>query len=268
MPILTCTDLTIRYENTTVIRDLSFAVNEGDYLCIVGDNGAGKSTLLKCILGLKSLQSGSVAFDPAFEKSRIGYVSQTDEISPDFPASVYEVVMQGSLGGHGLSPFYSKEEKKKYKEVLKKLHIESLSNRSYRELSGGQKKRVLLARALMADAKLLLLDEPVAALDPNATRDFYDMILRLHRDGTTIIMVSHDIHAAIHQATHILHLFGENAAFFGTTDEYLNSRMGHTYLNEDGKCAQCEQNLHEHMHAGSEKETRNYSILPKSENGK
>ena len=268
MAILTCKDLLIRYENTTVIRGLSFVVNEGDYLCIVGDNGAGKSTLLKCILGLKSLQEGSVVFDPAFEKSRIGYVSQTDEISPDFPASVFEVVMQGSLGRHVFCPFYTKEEKQKYREVLKKLHIESLSSKSFANLSGGQRKRVLLARALMADAKLLLLDEPVAALDPNATRDFYDMISRLHRDGTTIVMVSHDIHAAIHHATHILHLFGEEAAFFGTTEEYLNSRMGHTYLNEDGKCAQCDQNLHEHMHAGTEKEKRDYSILPKSEIGK
>ncbi len=261
MPILTCKDLTIRYENTTVIRDLSFAVDEGDYLCIVGDNGAGKSTLLKCILGLKSYQAGSVSFADTLSKDKIGYVSQLDEVAPDFPASVKEVVMLGCLGTHGFSPVYSAKEKQRFKEVLKKLHIESLANANYRELSGGQKKRVLLARALMAGADLLLLDEPVAALDPIATRDFYDTISRLNREGTTIIMVSHDIHAAIHRATHILHLSDEKAAFFGKTADYLNSKMGHTYLDESGKCAQCEKNLHEHMHA-------DHSILPKSEAGK
>ncbi|MBR4169574.1 MAG: metal ABC transporter ATP-binding protein [Lachnospiraceae bacterium] len=247
MALLTCDDLLIKYDNTTVIDGLSFSVNEGDYLCIVGDNGAGKSTLLKCILGLKSVQRGEVAFDPAFDRAKIGYVSQLDEINPDFPASVKEVVMLGSASGHGL-PFYSAAERAQYKEVLKKLHIESLGGRSFRELSGGQRKRVLLARALMTSASLLLLDEPVAALDPGATRDFYDMILRLNKEGTTIIMVSHDIHASIHHATHILHLSGENAAFFGTVDAYLNSRLGHSYLDDQGKCAQCDRSLHEHIH--------------------
>ncbi len=247
MSLLTCEDLLIKYDNMTVLDGLSFSVNEGDYLCIVGDNGAGKSTLLKCILGLKSIQQGKIAFDPAFDRTKIGYVSQLDEINPDFPASVKEVVMLGSTKERAL-PFYSAAEKSKYREVLKKLHIESLAARSFRELSGGQRKRVLLARALMTSAELLLLDEPVAALDPNATRDFYDTILRLNKEGTTIIMVSHDIHASIHHATHILHLSGDKAAFFGTIDAYLNSRLGHSYLDESGKCAQCDRNIHEHIH--------------------
>ena len=248
MPLLSCEDLVIKYDNMTVISGLSFAVNEGDYLCIVGDNGAGKSTLLKCILGLKSIREGTVRFDPAFDRARIGYVSQLDEINPDFPASVKEVVMLGCLNKPGL-PFYTAEEKSRFRDVLKKLHIESLSGRSFRELSGGQRKRVLLARALMTSAQLLLLDEPVAALDPNATRDFYDTILRLNKEGTTIIMVSHDIHASIHHATHILHLSGEKAAFFGTVDAYLDSRLGHSYLDDRGKCAQCDRSIHEHIHS-------------------
>ena len=111
MALLTCDDLLIKYDNTTVIDGLSFSVNEGDYLCIVGDNGAGKSTLLKCILGLKSIQQGKIAFDPAFDRTKIGYVSQLDEINPDFPASVKEVVMLGSASGHGL-PFYSAAERR------------------------------------------------------------------------------------------------------------------------------------------------------------
>jgi len=265
--ILNCSDLLIRYDNTTVLKDLSFSVSEGDYLCIVGDNGAGKSTLLKCILGLKTVQEGTISFPDGADGLRIGYVPQTEEIRDDFPASVKEVVMSGCIRGRGLMPFYSGEDKKRYKQVLEKLHIASLDERCYPELSGGQRKRVLLARALMTGARLLLLDEPVAALDPVATRDFYDMLLRLHRDGTTIIMVSHDIHTAVHQATHILHLSGESAAFFGTREEYLGSRLGHAYLDENGKCAQCEKNLHEHMHTGASG-NRNHSIMPKSENGK
>ncbi|MBO4901997.1 MAG: metal ABC transporter ATP-binding protein [Lachnospiraceae bacterium] len=248
MVLLTCKDLLIKYEQKTVITGLSFQVNEGDYLCIVGDNGAGKSTLLKCILGLKTVRSGSIAFDPSLHATEIGYLSQADETGPDFPASVREVVMQGCLGRHGLRPFYAAAERAKCTEVLKKLHIESLSSASFRELSGGQRKRVLLARALMTSARLLLLDEPVAALDPNATRDFYDTIKRLNKDGVTIIMVSHDIHEAIHHATHILHLSGETAAFYGTTDEYLQSRLGRTYLDDNGKCLQCEKSIHEHIH--------------------
>lgn len=248
MALLICEDLLIKYDNMTVISGLSFSVNAGDYLCVVGDNGAGKSTLLKCILGLKSLQEGRIAFDSDFDRKRIGYVSQLEEINADFPASVKEVVMQGCIAGGGLLPFYHAKDKEQFKEVMKKLHIESLSHRSFMELSGGQRKRVLLARALMTKAELLLLDEPVAALDPNATRDFYDTILRLNKEGTTIIMVSHDIHASIHHASHILHLSGDKAAFFGTTDAYLSSRLGHSYLDDQGRCAQCDRSIHEHIH--------------------
>ncbi len=265
MSLLTCKDLLIKYENTTVISDLSFQVEYGDFLCIVGDNGAGKSTLMKVILGLKQLNGGSVEFDENFRRSEIGYVSQLEEIDKDFPASVMEVVMLGCLNRHGILPFYRQSEKRRAEDVLKKLHIESLANRSYGELSGGQRKRVLLARALMASASLLLLDEPVAALDPIATRDFYDTLSTLHKEGMTIIMVSHDIHASIHHGTHILHLSHDMPTFIGTVDDYLNSKTGHAYLDERGKCAQCEGHFHEHIHLTNKKD---YSILPKSENGK
>lgn len=265
MPLIDCQNLLIKYENTTVISDLSFSVESGDYLCVVGDNGAGKSTLIKCLLGLKGLTGGTITYDSDFDKKSIGYVSQLDDINEDFPASVTEVVLLGCLNKHGILPFYTKAEKERALLLLKKLHIESIKDKSFQELSGGQRKRVLLARALMASGEMLLLDEPTAALDPIATRDFYDAIYRLNKDGMTIIMVSHDIHAAIHHATHILHLSGNMPTFFGTTDEYLNSKIGHTYLDEKGKCAQCDKNLHEHMHVTSD---RDYSILPKCENGK
>lgn len=243
-PLLTCKDLLIKYENTTVISDLSFSVNYGDYLCIVGDNGAGKSTLLKCILGLKTLQGGSISFDKDMSRTEIGYVSQLDEMNKDFPASVMEVVLSGGLNKHGFSPFYSPKEKALAKQALTKLSIENLAAKSFQELSGGQRKRVLLARALLSSSKLLLLDEPVAALDPIATQEFYDILSELNHEGMTIIMISHDIHSSIHHATHMLHLSPEIPAFFGTTDEYLNSRIGHTYLGEHGNCSQCLKQIH------------------------
>lgn len=260
MPLIKCENLLIKYENTTVIDGLSFSVNSGDYLCVVGDNGAGKSTLIKCLLGLKDINGGSIDFDNDFDKKAIGYVSQLDEIQDDFPACVMEVVLLGCLNKHGILPFYTKKEKERALELLRKLHIENLQNKSFKELSGGQRKRVLLARALMTSGDLLLLDEPTAALDPIATRDFYDTISKLNKEGMTIVMVSHDIHASIHHATHILHLSGNMPTFFGTVDQYLDSKIGHTYLDEKGKCSQCDQNLHEHIHIPTE---RDYSILPK-----
>ncbi len=244
MALLICKDLLIKYENTTVISNLSFSVNYGDYLCIVGDNGAGKSTLLKCILGLKTVQSGSISFDESLARTEIGYVSQLDEMNKDFPASVTEVVLSGCLNKHGLSPFYSKKEKALASQALMKLNIKDLADKSFQELSGGQRKRVLLARALLASGKLLLLDEPVAALDPIATREFYEILTSLNKEGMTIIMVSHDIHTSIHTATHILHLSSEVPTFFGTTDEYLNSQIGNTYLGEHGSCRQCYKQIH------------------------
>ncbi len=244
MTLLTCEDLLIKYENTTVISGLSFSVNYGDYLCIVGDNGTGKSTLLKCILGLKANQGGSILFDKEMTQKEIGYVAQQDEMNKDFPASVMEIVLSGCLNKHGLSPFYSKKEKKLAKQALSKLHIENLSGKSFQELSGGQRKRVLLARALLASGKLLLLDEPAAALDPLATQEFYEILQELNNDGMTILMVSHDIHSAIHNASHILHLSTQAAAFFGTTGDYLNSQVGYAYLGEQGNCRQCLRQFH------------------------
>ncbi len=238
MVILTCDSLTVKYENQIIISDLSFKVNDGDYLCIVGDNGTGKTTLLKTILGLKHAQSGSVSFSSEIGRNEIGYISQQNDINRDFPASVYEVVLSGCLNRHGLSPFYSHQEKQHSLEVMDKLGIRDMSDHSFQELSGGQQRRVLLARAMMASSKLLFLDEPVAALDPIATADFYNLLNLLRTDGLTIIMVSHDIHSAIHNASHILHLSADSY-FYGTTAEYVTSSFGQKYLNEQGICREC-----------------------------
>lgn len=244
MEILKCENIKVNYDNQTVIDDLSFSVNYGDYLCIVGDNGAGKSTLVKCLLSLKSISGGSLIFDSNLKKNQIGYVSQNSDISDDFPATVSEIVLSGCLNQDHSLPFYSKKAKSRADEVLHSLSMCSLRDKKFSELSGGQKKRVLLARALMASEKLLILDEPVAALDPIATEEFYDTMDELNKSGMTLIMVSHDIHTAVHRASSILHLSAKMPNFYGTTDEYLASDIGHAYLGDHGNCSQCHTPIH------------------------
>lgn len=243
MELLKCTNLTVRYDDRTVIEDLSFSIGYGDYLCIVGDNGAGKSTLIKCMLGLKQISGGELVFADDVKRNQIGYVSQNLEVNNDFPASVKEIILSGCLNRHGISPFYSKDEKARADEVLNKLGLADMADLCFANLSGGQKKRVLLARALMASEKLLILDEPVAALDPIATEEFYQTMHTLNKEGMTLVMVSHDIHSAVHRATHILHLSNQMPNFFGTKEEYLASSVGHTYLGDHGICNQCNKHI-------------------------
>lgn len=228
MSILTGSHLALGYEGKQIINDISFEINKGDYLCIIGENGAGKSTLMKTILGLLAPIKGSIQFDEGLKKEEIGYLPQQTIVQKDFPASVEEIVLSGCQGRMGLRPFYSKEEKKLASENMERMNIGHLSKKCYRELSGGQQQRVLLARALCATQKLLLLDEPVSGLDPMTMAELYDLIKRLNDEGITVIMISHDIDAAINYASHILHV-GHNS-FFGTKEDYLKSDMGKRLL--------------------------------------
>ena len=212
---LICKDLSAGYEGKAVVSNISFTVNAGDYLCIVGENGSGKSTLMKTLLRLKSPMSGKIETGDGLEVNEIGYLPQQTVIQKDFPASVREVVLSGCLNGCGLRPFYNRKEKKLAAENMEKLGITGLANRCYRELSGGQQQRTLLARALCATRKILLLDEPTAGLDPNATIEMYDLIEKLNQNGTSIIMISHDISNAVKYASHILHIGGQTMQFYG-----------------------------------------------------
>ena len=229
MALLTCQNVSLSYENNTVLTDLTFSVNVGDYLCIVGENGSGKSTLMKALLGLKSPGSGSILMGDGLKQSEIGYLPQQTSAQKDFPTSVYEVVLSGCLNNRGLSPFYSKTDKARAIENMNRLGLTDLKRHSYRELSGGQQQRVLLARALCATQKLLLLDEPVSGLDPVVTIDLYHLIRQINLDGITVIMVSHDIKSAVEYASHILHLQNK-PLFFGTTAEYKTSEAGKRFL--------------------------------------
>ncbi len=228
MALITAENLSLGYDKMVVASGVSFSVNSGDYLCIVGENGSGKSTLMKTLLHLLRPISGKLLEGDGLSFSEIGYLPQQTVIQKDFPASVKEIVLSGCQGHMGLRPFYGKKEKDMARENMKKLGILDLEDRCYRELSGGQQQRVLLARALCATDKLLLLDEPVSGLDPNATSDMYELIKELNDKGVAIIMISHDIGAAVQYASHILHMGDE--IFFGTKDEYLKSREGRLFL--------------------------------------
>lgn len=219
--LLRCNNISLAYENNIVVRDLSFEINNGDYLCIIGENGSGKSTLMKALLGLKSVDKGSIAFGEGLRKNQIGYLPQQTGIQKDFPASVWEVVLSGRINSLGFKPFFTSKDKQIARENLELLNISNLRNKCYRELSGGQQQRVLLARALCATSRLLLLDEPVAGLDLLVTEEMYHIIYDLNRNqGITVIMISHDLDRALRDATHILHLHQDNI-FFGEKAEYL-----------------------------------------------
>lgn len=222
MALIKTENLTLSYENMTVIKDMSFEVNSGDYLCIVGENGSGKSTLVKALLSLKKPLEGSITFGDGLKKNEIGYLPQQTNAQRDFPASVSEVVISGCLNSRGIRPFYTARERRIADENIERLGITELKKRSYRELSGGQQQRVLLARALCATKKLLLLDEPVSGLDPMVTAEMYELIAKINQSGVTVIMVTHDTSAALKYAGSIL-CMREDGWFFGSLGEFLAS---------------------------------------------
>jgi zinc transport system ATP-binding protein len=232
--LLGCRDASFAYEGDIAVSGLNFEVRGGDYLCVVGENGSGKSTLIKGLLRLKAPRSGSVLTGGGLRPNEIGYLPQQTAAQKDFPASAYEVILSGRLGARGILPFYSKRDKAVAEENIRRLDLGSIRNRCYRELSGGQQQRVLLARALCATRKVLLLDEPAAGLDPVVTRELYRLIETINREtGLTVIMVSHDIRSAVRYASHILHL-RKTQVFFGKTEDYLKSETGKAFV--DGNC--------------------------------
>lgn len=244
MSILTCNHVTLGYDGVEILKDINFAVGSDTYLCIIGENGAGKSTLIKGILGLVRPMSGRIETGEGLKSSEIGYLPQQTGIQKDFPAAVYEVVLSGRINSMGMRPFYSQADKAAALKNMEMLSIADLKDRCYQELSGGQQQRVLLARALCATKKLLLLDEPVSGLDPVAARDMYELIAKINREqGIAIIMVSHDLPAAMKYSNHILHL-SHRQLFFGKTRDYMTGGDG-SVLNPIEKYLQ--------SHAGSPK---------------
>ncbi|MDO5738441.1 MAG: ABC transporter ATP-binding protein [Eubacteriales bacterium] len=234
--LLKCSNLSFAYGGRTVLEDVNFSLESTDYLAILGENGSGKSTLIKGLLGLKTPEAGQIDYAAGLSAKEIGYLPQQSEIQRDFPATVREIVLSGRLNSLGWRPFYGREDRRKLKEILALLKIEELEKKSFRELSGGQQQRVLLARALLASKRLLLLDEPLAGLDPLVAADFYRILEEVNASGIAVILVTHDVAAIEHRAKKILHLANKQL-YFGLAEEYFESALGRAFLGlgeEDG----------------------------------
>lgn len=229
-PLIICSHVDFGYENHDAVIDVTMELNPGDYLCVVGENGSGKSTLMKGLLGLLKPTGGTLTVAEDLRRTGIGYLPQQTAAQKDFPATVNEVVISGCLSRRGNRPFYSKKEKDLACSNMEKLGILSLKKHCYRELSGGQQQRALIARALCATDKMLILDEPITGLDPSASQDFYRLIKKLNQEEkVTILMVSHDIRNIVSQADKILHL-QQNVLFYGSAEEYKMSSTGQKFL--------------------------------------
>ena len=228
--LITCSHVDFGYEHHDAVVDLTMEVEEGDYLCVVGANGAGKSTLVKGLLGLLAPTGGTIRMADELKKTGIGYLPQQTAAQKDFPATVREVVLSGALSRRGRRFFYSGQEKEMAERAMERLGILDLKGRCFRELSGGQQQRVLIARALCAAGKMLILDEPVTGLDPQAIQDFYGFIKRLNREeGVAIIMVTHDVANMVGQADKILHL-QQKVLCYGKAQDYKKTRAGREFL--------------------------------------
>lgn len=220
MAFVSCNNLTVGYEGRFILKNLSFEVEKGDYLCIIGSNGSGKSTLMKTILSLIKPYSGSIVFGEGLSPNDVGYLPQQTIVQKDFPSSAYEIVISGCLNKMGNRPFYNKKEKDLALKNMEKLSILDLKSKNFKDLSGGQKQRVLLSRALCASEKLLLLDEPVAGLDPKITQQLYSLVADLNKNyGLTIIMITHDLGESLKFCNKVLKI--GDSYFFGTKEEYL-----------------------------------------------
>ena len=229
MKQIECKNIVVNYDSNIAVKNVSFSIDKGDYLCIVGENGSGKSTLIKSILGLEKIKSGEIIFLNDFKRNEIGYLPQQKIVQKDFPASVFEVVLSGTLNSRGIKPFYSKKEKDLANENIEKLGLKDFKNKSYKELSSGQQQRVLLARALCSTKKIIFLDEPITGLDINITKEMYSIIKKINEQEITVVMVSHDINFAINNANKVLHMQKE-CKFFGTVNDYVNSEIYKNFI--------------------------------------
>ncbi len=220
MSLIELKNLSLGYDNITVLKDINMVIEENDFICIVGPNGSGKSTLIKGILGLIKPSKGKIIYNN-LKQNFIGYMPQEVKIDSNFPASVYEIVLSGTLNRLGLKSFYTKREKQIADDNLKILGIENLKDKSFQDLSGGQRQKVLLARSLCATSKLLILDEPSNNLDAKSKQELYEIIVDLNKNhNITIIMITHDLDHDNLIGNKILSL-RDDEIFFGTTEEFI-----------------------------------------------
>lgn len=216
MNLIEVKNLSVGYNHKAIVENISFTVNEGNAICIIGENGIGKSTLMKTLLGVLKPVSGEIIFS---ENKRFGYLPQINETQNDFPASVNEIVLSGLLNKKSFLAFYNKADKEIAMKNMEILHITHLKDKPFSSLSGGQKQRVLIARALCSTDNILFLDEPITGLDPQTKADFYETLALLQKEGITIVMITHNLEDFINEATHVLVVAKESK--FLTKEEYL-----------------------------------------------
>ncbi|MEH6946660.1 MULTISPECIES: metal ABC transporter ATP-binding protein [Peribacillus] len=239
-PIIKVKNLSYKYTKDKVLEDVSFEVPRGAFLAIVGPNGSGKSTLLKLILGLLRTQEGTIKlFDENIrsfkEWQQIGFVSQkANSFNSGFPATVFEVVQSGLTKKLGLFKFPKKADKQKVKKALEAVDMLSFQHRNIGELSGGQQQRVFIARSLVSEPQLLILDEPTVGVDSKHVHQFYEMLEMLNKQlGITLILVTHDVGTVTDKVTHVaclnkkLHFHGDACEYNQLNEEELSSFYGH-----------------------------------------
>ena len=220
MALIELKDVTIAFEGVAAVEHVNLAVERGEYLVIVGENGSGKSTLVRAMLGLVRPKSGRVVYGDGLKKNQIGYLPQQTVVQRDFPASVGEVVLSGCVNRLGRRLAFGAGERARAEEKMRLMDVYSLREKPYRTLSGGQQQRALLARALCATDSILLLDEPVTGLDPDAAEELYSVIRSLNRDhGVAIAMVSHNLHGAMRDAGRVL-VMNRGVDFVGSVEDY------------------------------------------------
>ena len=214
-------NMSFSYTNTSkTLKDINMEIKEGEFIAIVGENGSGKSSLIKCILGLNKTQSGKITVN-----DRIGYLPQMTEIQNNFPATIEEIVLSGTIPNNVYKIFYTKEDKKKAEEIMKKLNLYDMKKKCFYELSGGQKQRVLIARALCSTDKIIILDEPVNGLDPKIVSGIYDMLYDLNQNnGLTIVMVSHDVERCLKYCSRVIEM--ENGKIIKDIDSKIYKKEG------------------------------------------
>lgn len=256
MAYLTCFDLAVGYAGKPVVEGINLSVGPGDLLCVIGENGAGKSTLVRTLLGLQAPVAGELKFGDGVSSGDVGYLPQQGETQRDFPASVWEIVLSGCLTHLGRRPFYGPAERALARKSLERVNAWDLRRRSFVNLSGGQQQRVLIARALCAASRLLVLDEPMTGLDPSASAELYGIIDLLREQDMGVISVSHDVSHALRHASHVLSL--GRTTFYGTVEEWHQFRW-HADQAASGECVECGAHVHtapatsaapgEHAHA-------------------
>ncbi|MFE8703183.1 metal ABC transporter ATP-binding protein [Cytobacillus sp. FJAT-54145] len=229
--IINIDHVSYRYEKENVLEDVSLSIPKGAFLGIVGPNGSGKSTLLKLILGLLKLQKGGISLfgqdiNKFKEWHKIGFVSQkANSFNTGFPATVYEVVASGLTKKLGLFKFMAKQDQQKVHEAIKSVDLTKFTNQNIGELSGGQQQRVFIARALVSDPELLILDEPTVGVDAQNVQSFYEMLGNLNQKmGITLLLVTHDIGTITDKVTHVACL-NKHLHFHGNTDEFEQLKL-------------------------------------------